>query len=112
MIVRWSGLGPRACWAGAAAVGETSLSGKGISASPAKWWCPAVLEAECGRTADWAIREPAPLPSRLAPDGCGRAPFFSFSYTLRTVAEELSRDHKPRGRKGLTCPAKAIRLMP
>src|SRR3546814_19552902 len=93
-----------------AAVGETILSGKGFIPSPAKWWGPAVLEAECGRTSYWAIREPAPLPSRLAPDGCGRAPFFSFSYTLRTVAEELSRDHKPRGRQGLTCPAKAIKI--
>src|SRR3546814_3383358 len=98
------GQGPRSCAAAPAAVGETILSGKGFIPSPAKWWGPAVLEAECGRTSYWAIREPAPLPSRLAPDGCGRAPFFSFSYTLRTVAEELSRDHKPRGRKGLTCP--------
>src|SRR3546814_3376885 len=112
MFVRMPGQGPRSCAAAPAAVGETILSGKGFIPSPAKWWGPAVLEAECGRTSYWAIREPAPLPSRLAPDGCGRAPFLSFSYTLRTVAEELSRDHKPRGRKGLTCPAKAIRLMP
>lgn len=112
MFVRMPGQGPRSCAAATAAVGETILSGEGFIPSPAKWWGPAVLEAACGRTSNWAIREPAPLPSRLAPDGSGRASHFLISYTLGAVAEQLSRDHKPRGWKGLICPAKAIRLMP
>lgn len=112
MFVRMPGQGPRSSAAASAAVGETILSGEGFIPSPAKWWGPAVLEAACGRTSCWAFREPAPPPSRFAPDGCGRAPFFLFSYTPHAVAEELSRDHKPRGRKGLTCPARTIRSMP
>lgn len=75
MFVRMPGQGPRSCAAAPAAVGETILSGEGFISSPAKWWGPAVLEAACGRTSYWAIREPAPLPSRLAPDGCGLARF-------------------------------------
>ena len=78
MFVRMPGQGPRSCAAAPAAVGETILSGEGFIPSPAKWWGPAVLEAACGRTSYWAIREPAPLPSRLAPDGCGLARFSCF----------------------------------
>lgn len=111
MFVRMTGQGPRPCAAASAAVGETILSGEGFIPSPAKWWGPAVLEAACGRTSCWAFREPAPLPSRPVHDGCGWAPLFLFSYTLRSVAEGFSRDHKPRGRKGLTCPARTIRSM-
>ena len=112
MFVRMPGQGPRPCAAASAAVGETILSGEGFIPSPAKWWGPAVLEAACGRTSRWAFREPAPLPSRPAPDGCERAPFFLFSYTPYAVAEGRSRDHKPRGRKGLKCPARTILSMP
>lgn len=112
MFVHMPGQGPRSSAAASAAVGETILSGEGFIPSPAKWWGPAVLEAACGRTSYWAFREPAPLPSRFVRDACGRAPFFLFSYTLRAVAEGSSRDHKPRGRKGLTCPARTIRSMP
>ena len=64
MFVRMPGQGPRSCAAAPAAVGETILSGEGFIPSPAKWWGPAVLDAACGRTSCWAIREPASLPSR------------------------------------------------
>ena len=112
MFVRMPGQGPRSSAAASAAVGETILSGEGFIPSPAKWWGPAVLEAACGRTSCWAFREPAPSTLTVAGDGCRRAPHFLFSYTLGAVAEDLSRDHKPRGRKGLTCPARTIRSMP
>src|SRR3546814_8445849 len=52
MFVRMPGQGPRSCAAAPAAVGETILSGKGFIPSPAKWWGPAVLEAECGRRSE------------------------------------------------------------
>lgn len=42
----------------AAAVGATILVAGGFIPSPPKWWGPAVLEAGCGRTSSWAIREP------------------------------------------------------
>ncbi|SMP59984.1 hypothetical protein SAMN06296065_10337 [Novosphingobium panipatense] len=112
MFVHMPGQGPRSCAAAPAAVGETILSGEGFIPSPAKWWGPAVLEAACGRTSYWAIREPAPLTLAVCTGRLWAGTLFLFSYTLRAVAEVLSRDHKPRGRKGLTCPAKAIRLMP
>lgn len=78
MFVRMPGQGPRSSAAASAAVGETILSGEGFIPSPAKWWGPAVLEAACGRTSCWAFREPAPLPSRPALNGCGRVPFSCF----------------------------------